>query len=78
MCATGAEHFRENFHFRENLFKNFRENYTLFHYLYLSVPIMCLYIHTSVFLSIYLYLSLWIVSIISTSNVVCLYLSMIL
>ena len=23
MCATGAEHFRENFHFSENLFENF-------------------------------------------------------
>ena len=22
-CATGAEHFCENFHFRENLFENF-------------------------------------------------------
>ena len=28
MCATGAEHFRENSHFRENLHfrENFREN----------------------------------------------------
>ena len=26
MCATGVEHFRENFHFREKLFENFREN----------------------------------------------------
>ena len=23
MCATGAKHVRENFHFRENLFENF-------------------------------------------------------
>ena len=23
MCASGAEHFRENFRFRENLFKKF-------------------------------------------------------